>query len=63
VNGDVTAFCKRLSTACQIRLPKLNCGLSSEPDTGMFTSICPFEFLSSEMARRTGSFVAVSFST
>ena len=41
----------------------LNSGFDSEPDTGRFTSISPREFFSSEIARRTGSLVAVSLST
>ncbi len=59
----MTALVKRLPTIFQISGQTRNCGSSSEPVSGMSTSITPFLSFSSAIPRRTGSRVAVGLST
>ena len=58
----MTALVSTFTNALQITEPRLNCGSESEPETGIFRSISPREFLSTLTAKRTGKFLALEFS-
>ncbi len=61
-NGAVTTLVNRLTMAFRINPPRLNCGSSSEPDSGRSMSITPLRSCSSATANRTGRLVASGLS-